>query len=229
MIRPKMITTALRTFGRVQGRILSDRQQQLVKDKLPFVSVPEGVVDVHALFEHKPDKLVLEVGFGGGEHLAHRACQSAESGFIGCEPYLNGVASCLAHIDDNALTNVKILHGDARLLMASCQEGSFDQCYILFPDPWPKKKHHKKRLICPDTIDLLARALKPGAQLLIATDHVDYAHWITSFMGRSNDFVWSNYRPDQWYQSPDGWIKTRYQEKAEKEGRSAMFFEYERL
>lgn len=227
-LRPIMSNRLLRSYGRVQGRALGEKQRSLVERLLPRYGVEALPEHISELFSYVPTKMVVEIGFGGGEHLAHIAKLYPEKAYIGCEPYINGVASLLGHIEDQALESIRIFHGDARLLLESFAQASIDEIYILFPDPWPKRKHHKKRLIITPMIELLAYVLKPGGRLLLATDHEDYAGWMLSFMGRSPDFSWTANEKSDWEAAPANWTRTRYQQKAAKDGREAMFFEFVR-
>ncbi|MCW5724559.1 MAG: tRNA (guanosine(46)-N7)-methyltransferase TrmB [Maricaulaceae bacterium] len=204
---------ALRTYGRTKGRPLSARKQALVDTRLPQLAVPaEGALDPAALVPGK-DGYVLEIGFGGGEHLAAQAQARPGLGFIGAEPFLNGVASALGHVEDAGLSNVRLHHGDARDLLARLAPASLDTVYLLFPDPWPKTRHAKRRFVQPETLDALARALKPGGLLRIATDVKAYAdHVMIALNGRA-DFRWAAQTADDWRNPPAGHVTTRYERK----------------
>lgn len=214
---PKVI----RTYGRRRGRRLRAGKQALVDTLLPKLQIS----DVKASLKAFPEWW-LEIGFGGGEHLAHQAQFHPDIGLIGCEPYLNGVGDLLKRVDEGNLKNIRLFRGDARDVIAQLPDASISRVFILFPDPWPKSRHHKRRLITGEFLALLSRVLKRGAILLIATDHVDYLTWILVHMLASPQFQWTAKTADDWRNPPRHWIKTRYQQKAEKEGRGATFLEF---
>lgn len=221
----------LRSFGRLRGRKLRPSRQHLFDTLLPtlLVSGDQGIGDSgetifpESLFPHPPRSLTLEIGFGDGEHLARQATMHPETGFIGCEPYINGISLLLAEIDDKNLHNIRIFPNDVRDLLNALPEASLDQAYILFPDPWPKSRHHKRRLIQRPLLDALARALKPGASLFVATDHEDYLAWILAQLLSHPRLSWNATRMEDWTTPYDGWQPTRYQRKAIEEGRTATF------
>ena len=157
--------------------------------------------------------VVLEIGFGGGEHLVTQACAHPEQRFIGVEPFLNGVASCLRHIEESGVQNVRLHQGDARDVIARLPDASLDRVYILFPDPWPKARHHKRRLIQPAFLDELARVMKPGAELRFATDWANYASWTLEHVTRDPRFVWLAERAEDWRTPWPGHVTTRYEAK----------------
>jgi len=157
--------------------------------------------------------LVFEIGFGGGEHLVAQASTHPEWRFIGVEPFLNGVGSCLRHIEESGAQNVRLHHGDARDVLARLPDASLDRVYILFPDPWPKRRHWKRRLIQPDVIAELARVTKPGAAVRFATDWKNYAAWTLEVFLKDKRFRWSAERPADWREPWPDHVPTRYQEK----------------
>jgi tRNA (guanine-N7-)-methyltransferase len=157
--------------------------------------------------------LVLEIGFGGGEHLVAQAATHPDRRYIGVEPFLNGVASCLRHIEESGVTNIRLHHGDARDVIARLPDACLDLVYILFPDPWPKTRHHKRRLIQPEFLDQLARVMKPGAELRFATDWANYAAWTLEHFTRDARFTWLAERPEDWRKSWPGHVTTRYEQK----------------
>jgi len=156
---------------------------------------------------------ILEIGFGGGEHLVAQAGAHSGARFIGAEPFLNGVASCLRHIEDSGIQNLRLHMGDARDILARLPDASLDLIYILFPDPWPKTRHHKRRLIQPDFIAELARVLKPGGEVRFATDWADYAAWTLELFMRDPRFTWTAERAEDWRRSWPGHVATRYEQK----------------
>lgn len=197
----------IRSFGRIKARTLKPRQAALMDTLLPHLALPEeGVIEVSGL-------TVLEIGFGGGEHLAAQAAAHPDQSFIGVEPFMNGVASCLRHIEESGAQNVRLHMGDARDVVARLPVESVDLCYILFPDPWPKARHHKRRLIQPDFLDELARVLKPGAEVRFATDWANYAAWTLEVFSRDARFAWLAERAEGWRQPWPGHVTTRYEAK----------------
>jgi tRNA (guanine-N7-)-methyltransferase len=203
----------LRTYGRIKTRALKPRQAVLIEELLPRLGVPDGPFDPRALMPVAAE-VWLEIGFGGGEHLAAQAARRPDVLMIGVEPFLNGVASALRHIDDGKLANVRIVQGDARDIVGRLPDSSLDRIFILFPDPWPKTRHHKRRLIQPDFIADLARASRPGARLGFATDWRDYAAWTLERMVASPDWAWTAQDPSDWRAPPADHVTTRYEQKA---------------
>jgi tRNA (guanine-N7-)-methyltransferase len=202
----------LRTFGRIRSRAIKPRQAVLMSTLLPTVSVPEGPVDPRTLM---PDasEVWLEIGFGGGEHMAAQAARRPDVLILGAEPFLNGVASALRHIEARSLANVRLSAGDARDLMAALPDASIERLFVLFPDPWPKARHVKRRLIQPAFVGEAARLMGPGARLRFATDWADYADQALALIGRSPHFHWLAERADDWRRPPDDHVATRYEEK----------------
>ena len=207
------IPTPLRTYGRIKARPIKPRQAELLDSLAPRIAIPEGPLDLAVL---KPDaaEVWLEIGFGGGEHMAGQAARRPEALILGVEPFLNGVASALRHVDEAGLSNVRIRQGDAREVAAQLPSASLQRVFILFPDPWPKTRHHKRRLIQPAFVDELARVLKPGGRLRFATDWRDYAAWTLERMVRSPQFRWTARRAADWRTPPDDHLTTRYEAKA---------------
>lgn len=206
----------LRSFGRLKARALKPRQQALVETLLPHLAVPEeGEIDIAALFSTAAPGggATLEIGFGGGEHLVAQAAAHPERRFIGAEPFLNGVGSCLRHIEESGVQNVRLRHGDARDVVARLPDASLDRCYILFPDPWPKTRHWKRRLIQREFVAELARVLKPGAEVRFATDWAHYAAWTLDLFHREPRFAWLAERAADWRNAWKGHVPTRYEQK----------------
>jgi tRNA (guanine-N7-)-methyltransferase len=158
-------------------------------------------------------RVVLEIGFGGGEHLIAQAQADPAALFLGAEPFLNGVGSCLRHIEESGVSNVRLHHGDVRELIAKLPAASIDRAYILFPDPWPKTRHWKRRLILPDFIAALARVVKPGGEVRFATDWKAYAAWTLEAFLNSKYFAWTAERADDWRTPWSGHVHTRYEQK----------------
>ena len=220
------------SFGRRKGRKLSARREGLLQELLPKLQVPLPAEDV--AIERQalaPDKtpLDIEIGFGGGEHLLSLATTYPERQFIGCEPYFNGVATLLDQwLQAGEPQNLKLLTDDARLLLSKLPAASVDNIYILFPDPWPKERHHKRRLITAELLSMLARVQKPGGQLLLATDHEDYASWMLEKLIAHPDYAWLASQHTDWKTPPAHWVHTRYERKTTLEGRPPLFFQAHR-
>jgi tRNA (guanine-N7-)-methyltransferase len=204
-----------RLYGRAQGKPLSKRQQGLVDELLPRLAIPaagEAQLDPARLFASARE-VWLEIGFGGGEHLAAQAARHADVGLVGAEPFLDGVAKLLTAIDERGLRNVRLHRGDARDLVRRLAPASIARAFILFPDPWPKTRHRKRRLIQPEFLNELARVLQPGAQVRFATDWADYAERaLADFIGDGR-YRWTAERADEWRVPPADHATTRYQEK----------------
>jgi len=220
-------------YGRRMGRPLRSQRRVLVDKFLPSVQItaprPGERVAPDEQFSRPYGAYWLEIGFGAGEHLAWQARSNPDVGFIGCEPYLNGVARLLAEMDGNNLANIRICRDDARLLLAGLPDASVARIFILFPDPWPKKRHHKRRVVGPAAMPDLARVLADGAELRVATDDPDYKGWILQYVLATGKFDWLARRPYDWRHRPDDWPTTRYEQKAEKAGRCATFLRFLRL
>ncbi len=157
--------------------------------------------------------VVLEIGFGGGEHLVAQASAHPDQRFIGVEPFINGVASCLRHIEESGAQNIRLHQGDARDVVARLPDASLDRVYILFPDPWPKARHHKRRLIQPEFLGELARVMKPGAELRFATDWANYAAWTLEHVTRDARFKWLAESAADWRAAWPEHVQTRYEQK----------------
>ncbi len=192
-------------------------------------AVPEsGQLDPRALFATPVEAVWLEIGFGAGEHLAAQAKAHPELGLIGCEVFENGVVKLLAELQRLALGNVRVLMDDARLLLAALPEASLARVFILFPDPWPKLRHHKRRLVAPATLDALARTMCDEAELRLASDDADYLAWMLEHATAHPDFAWLARRPGDWRERPADWPPTRYEQKALAAGRSPAFLRFRR-
>ena len=216
-----------RLYGRRQGHKLRAGQQQLVDDLLPRVSVPEGPLDSQTLFgDARP--LQVEIGFGSGEHLAAQAAAAPDTGFIGCEPFLNGVVGALAHVREGGLANVRLHMGDALEVLERLADASLDRLYLLHPDPWPKARHAKRRMVNPGPLDVIAAKLKPGAEFRLGTDDPTYCRWSMMVMNTRPDFVWQARGPADFLQRPADWPETRYERKARRQGHEVWYFRYVR-
>jgi len=221
--------TIRRLYGRSKGRPLRAGQANLIEDLLPALSVPEeGPIDSRTLFgDDRP--LHFEIGFGGGEHLAYRADLLPDHGFIGAEPFLNGVVGALAHIRDRHLANVRLHMGDALQVLERLPDGSLRFVYLLHPDPWPKARHAKRRMINAGPLDLIAAKLAPGGEFRLGTDDPTYCRWAMMVMGRRSDFEWLAGSAKDFLTRPGGWPETRYEAKARREGREVWYFRYRRV
>jgi tRNA (guanine-N7-)-methyltransferase len=220
-------TRALRTYGRVKSRSLKPRQARLMETRLPELSLPDGPIDPNALAPAASETW-LEAGFGAGEHLATQAARHPDALLLGAEPFVNGVAACVVHLEDAGIANVRLLHGDVRELMARLPDASLARIYVLFPDPWPKARHKKRRLVEPGFIAEAARLMRPGAVLRFATDWADYADWTLERFLASPDFRWTAERAGDWRASWPDHVPTRYETK--RLGDCApIWLEFERL
>lgn len=202
----------MRSFGRIKSRPIKPRQAALMDSLLPEIRCPDRPFDPRDL-KPRADQVWLEIGFGGGEHMAAQAARAPDTLILGAEPFQNGVASALRHIDEQGLANVRLHDGDVRDLMARLPEASLDRVFILFPDPWPKARHNKRRLVQAELIADLARLMKPGGRLRFATDWADYADWTLERFLASPHFDWPAVRADDWRVPPADHITTRYEEK----------------
>jgi tRNA (guanine-N7-)-methyltransferase len=214
----------LRSFGRIRSRTLKPRQAALFDSLLPEIALPDptaGPLDPQALMPGARE-VWLEIGFGGGEHLAEQAARHPDALMIGCEPFLNGVGSALRHIEERGLKNVRLHPDDARAVMAALPDGSLDRVMILFPDPWPKARHNKRRFIQPETAAEIARLLKAGGRLRFVTDWKAYADWALEILNATPGLDWTAGAADDWRNAPTDHVVTRYEEK--KLGDTAPIF-----
>jgi tRNA (guanine-N7-)-methyltransferase len=222
-------TTLRRLYGRQSGHKLRAGQAALVEQLLPALSVPEeGELTSPGLFgDDRP--LHFEIGFGSGEHLAYRADLLPDHGFIGAEPFLNGVVGALTHIRDQRLANVRLHRGDALPVLERLSDASLSFVYLLHPDPWPKARHAKRRMVNPGPLDLIAAKLKPGGEFRLGTDDPVYCRWSMMVMNRRRDFEWLAESAKDFLTRPGGWPETRYEAKARRQGREVWYFRYRRV
>lgn len=214
-------------YGRRRGRRLRPGQRALVERLLPQLrfALPAGAehLDPRQLFAAAPAEVWLEIGYGSGEHLAFQARAHPEIGHIGCEVFEPGIARLLAEIDDRRLANLRLFADDARLLLGALAPRSLGRVFILFPDPWPKERHKKRRIVAEETLDGLAAAMRDDAELRLATDDRDYAQWIAERLAAHRAFA----RLDLTARPAD-WPPTRFEKKALRQGRAAQLFLYRR-
>ena len=218
-------------YGRRKGPRLRARQAELVKALLPRLRIDPDDPDVAkpaCLFTGAVSEVWLEIGFGGGEHLARQARHRPDVGIIGCEPFINGIAKLLTDVSDDNLENVRILDGDARDLLPALGPASLSRVFLLYPDPWPKRRHHKRRFINQITLDGIHRCLRPGGILRVSSDIPDYIRWTLFEVRRHCGFVWLAGEPGDWRNRPEDWPATRYEAKAIREGRTPTYLQFSR-
>ena len=221
-------------YGRFKGKGLRKSQEAWLEEDLSALSPgkvgweenPERLpLDLDALFGGKD--LWLEIGFGGGEHMVHQASQNPNVGFIGCEPYINGVAMLLGKIRDAKADNIRVHPGDARDIFDVLPKQSVSRAFLLYPDPWPKKRHHRRRFVTPEHLEPLADVMKPGAILRVATDIQDYVRQTLQEVPKAG-FEWLAERPSDWRKPWSDWISTRYEQKAFREGRTPHYLTFQK-
>jgi tRNA (guanine-N7-)-methyltransferase len=217
-------------FGRRKGHKLRPSQARLMSEVLPALALDlsKPASDLRALFAVPVDRVRLEIGFGGGEHLLHEARQNPASGFIGCEPYQNGMARALAVIEAEGLKNIRLHYGDALGLIEWLPEASLSRIDILYPDPWPKRRHWKRRFISEQRAARLAKILAPGGELRFATDIASYAEWALLRLLRAPGLAWTAERADDWRLPWAGFPSTRYEAKALIVGRKPTYLRFQR-
>jgi tRNA (guanine-N7-)-methyltransferase len=218
-------------FGRRKGHRLRSRQTDLIENLLPQLSFDIGgqsPLDLGAQFHPPVEDVRLEIGFGGGEHLIAEACAFPQAGFIGCEPYVNGMAKILAQISARKIGNIRLIAGDAAELLAWAPPRSLKRIDLIHPDPWPKRRHWKRRFVQDATVASLARVLKPGGEFRFVSDIDDYCAWTLRHLQQAPEFVWTAERVQDWRRPWAGYTMTRYGRKAEREGRSAAYLVFRR-
>jgi tRNA (guanine-N7-)-methyltransferase len=216
-------------FGRRKGKSLRQHQADLIDTLLPRLIVDLAApCDLAGLFPRPVEGYVLEIGFGGGEHLVREATAHPHLGFIGVEPFVNGMAKMLAEIERKAIDNVRLYTADAANVLPWLPAASLDLVYLLYPDPWPKTRHHKRRFVSDRTVKAIARILKPGGEFRFATDIDHYAAWTLAHLLRSPDFVFAAERASDWKTPWPAWESTRYEAKALREGRTPCYLSFRR-
>jgi tRNA (guanine-N7-)-methyltransferase len=219
-------------FGRRKGHKLRIHQADLIEHLLPRLALdiagpsPPGLA---GLFDPPAGEVRLEIGFGGGEHLIAEARAFPDTGFIGCEPYVNGMAKILTQIEARNVGNIRLFAGDAAELVAWAPPRSIDRIDLIHPDPWPKRRHWKRRFVQDATVAAMARVLKPGGEFRFVSDIADYCAWTLAHLARSSDFVWTAERASDWRLPWPGYTMTRYGVKAEREGREAAYLRFRRI
>ena len=231
MNNPFTNTKLIRSFGRIKTRALSSGKQKKLDEILPQISVKieEGKkLNPAKLFDKNTKEIWLEIGFGFGEHVYGQAekPENKNIGFIACETHINGVVSLLGKIEKTNTKNIRIFNGDARLLLESLEDSSLNKVFILFPDPWPKKKHHNRRIINESFLELLHTKMKPESTLIFASDIDNYIDWTIEKVQNHGKFTFPAKSKENCEQEPNWWIRTRYQQKAIREGRKSRWLEF---
>lgn len=227
-----MIGVDKRLHGRRKGRPLSPTRRDLVARRLPELRLDPSTptpASATELFTTQVDEVVLEVGCGGGEHLIHDATTRPLVGHIGVEPFEQGLGKMVAAIDAAALPNVRVYDGDAALILDWLPAGSLSRVDVFYPDPWPKRRHRKRRFISDDNLDRIARALRPGGLLRCVSDISAYIDWVLQRTQHRRDFHWTAIRADDWRKPYPGWPGTRYEAKARREGRVSAYLSFKRV
>ncbi len=224
-----------RLYGRRMGRPLNKTRQDVIDTLLPALEIPEecltekGNLDTASLFDSPRARMVLEIGFGNGEHVADMMRARPGDGFIACEPFINGMAAFLKEIKDEKHDHVRVWMEDAIIVADSLSDNSLDEIYVLNPDPWPKKRHYKRRIISQDNLDKFARILKPGGLLTMTTDVDDLSEWMVTQASRHPAFEWTAESASDWQTPPKGWLPTRYETKGIAAGRKQTYLLFRRL
>lgn len=218
-MKPDFIPDYLYSFSRRHGKTLTPKKKQLMKEVFPKVEIEKlddgASISPESLFpDMKMASYALEIGFGSGEHLAAQARAHPSTGYIGCEPFINGVAALMEEVAADEISNIRVYADEARELIAALPDDSLDEVYILFPDPWRKTRHHKRRLVNQQTLSMLARVQKPGGKLLMASDHHGYVSWMLEHVMAHPDYIWSAKEKADWLTPPALWVNTRYETKA---------------
>lgn len=225
---PRQELAQRRLYGRSKGKALRRHQTELLEELLPRLLLDLSAPAPERLFASAPRDLRLEIGFGGGEHLIEAAAREPDVGFIGCEPFVNGMARLLARIEAAGVANVRLHAGDATQVVDWLPSASVGRVFLFYPDPWPKRRHRKRRFISPESLAKLARVMRSGAQLRFATDIDDYAGWGLARIRASAEFSWDATTADDWLQPWEGWTRTKYEAKAIAAGRKPVYLTFVR-
>lgn len=218
-------------FGRRKTQGLSKKQARLFDELLPKLSLdPKSAAfdDLSHAFSGTPERIVLEIGFGAGEHLRHQAQENSRTGFIGVEPFINSMAKMLSALDGQGFHNIRLYDDDATILLDWLPPQSIDRIDLLYPDPWPKRRHWKRRFVNAKNLDRFARALKPGGRFHFASDIDTYINWTLNQVHRHRDFQWIASCANDWQEPYENWVQTRYEAKAMREGRTPNYLRFER-
>lgn len=221
-------------FGRKIGRRLGVKRQELFDTLFPRIDIKEilktkeAPVHPNDLFEKPYKEIHIEIGFGDGDMLRQAHVQNRDIGYIGCEPFMNGVCNLLTAIKENDLSNIRLWQDDALVLLTQLEENSVDRLYIMNPDPWPKKRHYKRRVVRPETLDLFAKILKKDALLIMTTDVDDLAEWMVTQASNHPNFDWQANCQADWQTPPKGWIQTKYEKKGIAAGRVQTYLIFKR-
>ena len=219
-------------FGRRRGKAMKPRQSSQYESQLPklriAIDTDTAPASMSELFEHAPAKVRLEIGFGGGEHLVHEATRFPDVGFIGVEPFVNSMAKFLANASEAGLENLRVYDDDATQLLDWMPANSIDGIDLLYPDPWPKKKHWKRRFVNPQNLSRFARVMKPGSLFRFASDIDTYVNWTLNHCDEHPDFEWLAQTADDWHTPYEAWPGTRYEAKAFREGRTPAYLTFRR-
>jgi tRNA (guanine-N7-)-methyltransferase len=207
-------------YGRRKGKPLRRHHVDLMQSLLPQVAV-----DLAAPLAKAGPRCWLEIGFGGGEHLAHQAALNPDVTILGAEPYLNGVAKLLAEIEARALTSVRVHYGDARVLLEALPDACLERVYLLYPDPWPKARQNKRRFVNPENLAQIHRVLKPAGQFWFASDILDYVEWTKEHVANSGQFIAEGDETVPF----ENWVRTRYEAKAVREGRGSAYLRFSKV
>lgn len=245
MLNFNQIPTTPKFFGRRKGRVVRKAKQFLLENMLPQIRVtPDTDFNIEKMFGGPKKEICLEIGFGDGQHLYGQALKNPQNGYVGVEVFQNGVANLLTlisgikegdHLPENInvhdynVQNVKVFDDDVRLLFRALPDAFFDRIYLLFPDPWPKKKHAGRRFVNPENLKEIKRILKSGGVFRIATDHPVYKRHVLRTMHEDKNFVWTAKCGNDWRKEPSDWVQTKYQQKAIREGRRPVFFDYKKI
>lgn len=216
-------------YGRSRGKPLRAGQERLLAEALPRLEIAPETLSQGRPFAFEPREVWLEIGFGSGEHLIEQAKAHSDVGFIGCEPFLNGVVAALAGVEREKLVNVRLRRGDAEALLERAPEAYFARVFVLYPDPWPKRRHHKRRFISESMVRLLARTMRAGGVLRFATDVDDYSGWTLRRFLACDSFRWTAARADDWRNPWPDWRPTRYEAKARREQRGSVYLTFVRV
>ncbi len=231
-VLPSTEKQSYRLHGRRQRGRLRPGRAALIRNLLPQltpdIDITPGALDPATLFADPVGETWLEIGFGSGEHLLWQLAQNPRVGILGCEPFTNGVSTLLAGLADESLGRVRVLMDDARPLIDALAPASISRTFLLFPDPWPKRRHANRRLIQPRWLNSLARILADGAEFRLASDHSSYQSWMLRLLLNHSAFEWDARRPDDFFSRPKDWPSTRYEERADQEGNQSLFFSFRR-